>query len=83
MIPDLTKLDNREIVPIGYQRVNCNIIFYVKTEDFRRKARLVAGGYVTELTYTITHESVLSREKVRIALTLATLNELPVNVAYI
>ncbi len=29
-------------VPIGYQKIPCHMIFHVKMEDFRRKARLVA-----------------------------------------
>jgi len=29
-------------VPIGYQKIPCHMIFDVKMEDFRRKARLIA-----------------------------------------
>ena len=83
MIPAFRKLDNEEIVPIGYQRENCHIIFDVKMEDFRRKARLVSGGQVTELPATINHARVVSREKVRITLTLADLNDFSMKVAYI
>ena len=49
-------------------------------EDFRRKARLVAGGHMTEAPATITYASVVSRETVRIALMLAALNDLQVKV---
>ena len=45
--PAFKKLDNGKIIPIGYQQVNCHMIFDVKMEDFRRKDRLVAGGHVT------------------------------------
>ncbi len=31
-------------VPIGYQKLPCHMIFDIKMEDFRCKARLVAGG---------------------------------------
>ena len=55
----------------------------LKMEYFRRKARLVAGGHVTEPTANITYASVVSREIVRISLTLAALNDLPVKVAEI
>ena len=79
--PAFKKLENGETVPIGYQRVNCHMIFDVKMEDFRRKARLVAGGHVTAPPATITYASVVSRETVRIALTIAALNDLPVKVA--
>ena len=47
-------------------------------EDFRRKARYVAGGHATVAPPTLTYASVVSRESVRIALTLAALNDLEV-----
>jgi hypothetical protein len=51
-------------------------------EDFRRKARLVAGGHMTDTPTTNTYASVVSRELVRIALTLAAfLNNLEVKTA--
>ena len=46
--PAFSKLDNGDIVLIGYERVNYKMMFDDKIEDFRRKARLVAGGHVTE-----------------------------------
>ena len=63
-------------VPIGYQQINCHWIFDVKMENFRRKARLVAGGHMTKPPANITYASVVGRETVRIALTLAALNDL-------
>ena len=81
MSPDFKKLDNWEIVPIGYQRVSYRIIFDVKMEDFRRKDRLVAVGHVTEPPSTITHASVVSRDKVRVALMLSALNDFTVKLA--
>ena len=68
-------------MPILYQRVNFHMIFDVKMEDLRRKARLVAGGHETDPPSTITYSSVVSRETVRISLTLAALNDFPVKVA--
>jgi hypothetical protein len=56
------------------------MIFDIKMEDFRRKARLVAGGHRTEAPATITYASVVSRETVRLALTIAALNDLEVKV---
>jgi hypothetical protein len=51
-------------------------------ENFQRKARLVAGGHMTEVSSaTMTYASVVSRESVRIALTLAALNDLEVKTA--
>ena len=81
MRPNFNKLDNGEIVPIGYQWVNFHMIFDVKIEDLWRKARLVAGGHVTEPPSTITYEIILSMDIVRIDLTLSALNYLPVKVA--
>ena len=62
--------------PIGYQKISCHMIFDVKMEDFRRKARLVAGGHQTEAPATITYASVISCEMVCLGLTIATLNDL-------
>jgi hypothetical protein len=42
-------------------------------EDFRHKARLVAGGHMTKAPATITYAIVVSRETVRIALLMAAL----------
>ena len=70
--------DDDWTAPVGYQYVKCHMIFDVKMEDFRRKARLVAGGHMTEAPPTMTYASVVSRETVRIALTLAALNDLEV-----
>jgi hypothetical protein len=64
---------------VGYQKVNCHIVWDVKLgENFRRKARLVAGGHVTEPPTSLTYSSVVSRDSVRIALTIAALNDLEV-----
>ena len=54
------------------------MIFDVKTEYFRRKSCLVAGGHMTEMPTTMTYESVVSRERVRLALMLAAFNALEV-----
>ena len=47
--------------------------FDIKIKNFRQKARLVAGGHMTEAPAAITYGSVVSRETVKIALTLAAL----------
>ncbi len=56
------------------------MIFDVKMEDFRQKARLVAGGHRTEAPATITYASVVSRETVRLALNITPLNDFEVKV---
>jgi Reverse transcriptase (RNA-dependent DNA polymerase) len=53
------------------------MVFEIKV-DLTRKARLVAGGHMTEVPKDSVYSSVVSRDGVRIALTLATLNGLEV-----
>ena len=50
-------------------------------ENFRCKARFVTRGHMTKAPITITYASVVSRESVRLALTLAALNSLQVKTA--
>lgn len=65
----------------GYQQIKCHLIFDIKQmgENFRRKARFVACGHTTEVPDSIiTYSLVVSRDSVRIALTIAGLNGLQV-----
>jgi hypothetical protein len=71
-------LDDGVSEPIGHQFINCHMIFDIKLDGFRRKARMVAGGHMTEAPAVLTYCSVVSRESVRIALTMAALNDLEV-----
>jgi hypothetical protein len=71
-------LPDRTTTPVGYQQIPCHMIFDVKMEDFKCKARLVPGGHMTEAPSTITYASVVSRETMHIALMLAALNDLQV-----
>ena len=64
-------------VPTGYKKIDCHMIFDVKI-DLTRKARLVAGGHQTEVPKDSVYSSVVSRDSVRLALTLASLNGLSV-----
>lgn len=69
----------KQDLPPGFQEIKCHMIFDVKLgENFRRKARYVAGGHVTDPPATTTYSSVVSRESVRIALLIAALNDLEV-----
>jgi hypothetical protein len=66
-------------LPPGYQEITCHMIFDIKMgENFRRKARFVADGHKTKTPAAMTYSSVVSRDSVRIALTLAALNGLEV-----
>jgi hypothetical protein len=51
------------------------MVFDIKM-DFTRKARLVAGGHVTDPPVSIMYSTVVSRESVRIAFLIAALNDL-------
>ena len=64
---------------VGYKRLHMHMIFDIKMgENFRRKARLVADGHRTATPTAMTYSSVVSRDSVRIALTIAALNGLKV-----
>ena len=64
--------------PVGHQYMECHLVFEIKLDGFHRKARLVAGGHMTEAPAVMTYTSVMSRETVRIALMTAMLNDLEV-----
>ena len=71
--------DIQELLDDNYQKISCHFIFDVKLgENFRRKARFVAGGHTTEAPASITYSSVVSRDSVRTALLIAALNDLDV-----
>lgn len=75
-------LEDGKDPPPAYQEIRCHLVFDVKMEDFQRKARFVAGGHMTESPpASATYATVVSRESVRIALTLAALNDLEVRTA--
>ena len=71
-------LTDGKSVPIGHQFVPCHVVFNIKMEDFRCKARLAAGGHMTKALATIRYASVMSRETIRIDLMIAVLNDLEV-----
>ena len=54
------------------------MIFDIKMENFRRKARLVSGGHMTTVPADVTYASVVLRETVGISLTLTDLNDMEV-----
>jgi len=64
----------------GFTYCSTHMIFDIKMDGkFTRKARLVAVGHKTRPPSSITYSSVVSRDSVRIALTLASLNSLGVS----
>jgi hypothetical protein len=67
--------------PLDYKWIKYHMIIDIKIEDFQRKAHMVAGGHMTSAPTIMTYPSIVSHETVRIALTLATLNDLEVKAA--
>ena len=76
-------LPDGKSVPIGHQFVQCHMVFDVKMENFRCKARLVAGGHMTKAPATITYASIVSRVTVRTALMIAALNNFEIKLGVI
>ena len=52
------------------------MVFDIKMEDSRHKARLVTGGHMTKAPATTMYASLVLRETVKIDLMIATLNNL-------
>ncbi len=71
-------LEDGEKVPVGHQEIGVHMVFDVKLDGFVRKARLVAEGNRTDAPAVLTYASVVSRDTVRVALTIAALNDLEV-----
>jgi hypothetical protein len=69
-------VDSDYVIPTQYQKINCHFIFDVHM-NVQRKVRLCAGGHA-DPPAAITYASVVCRESVRIALTIAALNDLRV-----
>jgi hypothetical protein len=63
--------------PIGYKKIRCHMIVDVKS-TLTRKARMVAGGHLTDPPKESVFSSVVTRDSVRIAFTVAALNDLDV-----
>ena len=75
-------LGDNKMPPPTFQHKRCHMVYDVKMENFQRKTRLVAGGHMTEVSSaTMTYATVVIRESVRIALTLAALNNSEVKTA--
>ena len=80
VMPAFEIMDDEDPDPIGFTKINCHIVFDIKS-DFTRKCRLVAGGHMTDPPSSITYASVVSRESVRIAFLYAALNDLDIKAA--
>ena len=59
---------------VGYQEIRFRMIFDIKMDrQLTHKARYVSGGHATDPPSSITYYSVVSRDSIRIAFTLASL----------
>jgi hypothetical protein len=66
-------------LPPGHQKITGHMAFDVKMgENFRRKARFVADGHKTKTPAALCYSSVVSRDSVRIPLTITALNDLDI-----
>jgi hypothetical protein len=77
----LKVMNGDKAIPPIYQEIHSHMIFDVKMEDFIRNAHFVAGGHTTDTPHDMMYASVVSLELARIALALAALNDLDVNMA--
>ena len=71
-------LNDGEEPPPGYTHMGTHMVFEIKLDGFRRKARMVGDGHTVDAPAVMTYASVVSRETVRVALTMAALNDLEV-----
>ena len=72
------QFNDDDSIPIGHKQIPCHMIFTVKMITLQRKARLVAGGHVTDTPKESTYSSVVSRESVRLAFLAAALNDVDI-----
>ena len=64
--------------PVGCNYIGVHMVFDIKMTDFKYKARMVGNGNETGPPASLTYAPVVSREYVRITLTIAALNGLEV-----
>ena len=71
------EFDDDDKVPPGHKKIECHMIFDIKS-SLQRKARFVAGGHMTEPPKESIFASVVTRDSVRLAFTIAALNGLDI-----
>ena len=83
---ELDQIDNYEVledlginpkIPEGFKKIRVHFVYNVK-HDGRYKARLIAGGHLTEVPFYSVTSSVVSLRGLRIAIFIAELNGLQV-----
>jgi Reverse transcriptase (RNA-dependent DNA polymerase) len=68
-------------MPVGYEKIRCHMVFYVKIGDLTRKARFCANGKETDPPKESTFSTVVSSDSVRLFFLLAALNDLDILLA--
>ena len=68
-------LDSDECAPPSYEKIRCHMVFDVKIERFKRKARVVAGRHVVDTPPFMACSSAAGRDSIRIALTISALHD--------
>ena len=69
----------KDDIPIGYQKIECHMIFDVQLGDnLLSEARFVVGGHKKVAPNSIIYSSILYCDSVLIALTIAALNGLDI-----
>ena len=63
--------------PRGYKKISAHLVYDIKP-DLRRKARLVAGGHLTETPVNSIYSSVVSLTGLKITIFLAELNQMEI-----
>ena len=76
-------MNEGEEPPPRYQYMECHLMFDIKLDGFWCKAQLIARGHMTKTPAVLTYASVVSRDSVCIALTIAALNDLQVKASYV
>jgi hypothetical protein len=66
------------VVPVGFKEIPMHFVLDIKGDTLARKARLVAGGHVTDPPKDMTYSSVVSRDTVCLFFLLAALNDLEI-----
>ena len=70
-------------VPTGHLLEQCHMVFNIKMEDFKQKARLLAGGHMPKAPSIFMYASIVSRETVRIALMISAIDDVEVKLGNI
>jgi hypothetical protein len=66
-----------DVMPLSFKKIDCHMVFDVKL-DLVHKAQFVAGGHQTDPPKELVYSSIISRDSVHLAFTIAELNDLEI-----